>query len=128
MRLLLDTQLILWWEMGHAFLPALARELIENNEQGVYLSRASLWEMAIKVSLGRLRIDLEQFVRKTEQQGFQWLDITNHHLFAVAILPVYEDHKDPLDRLLVAQSIVEPLVLVTADAKLGSYGSTVRVV
>jgi PIN domain nuclease of toxin-antitoxin system len=114
--------------MGHAFLPALARELIENNEQGVYLSRASLWEMAIKVSLGRLRIDLEQFVRKTEQQGFQWLDITNHHLFAVAILPVYEDHKDPLDRLLVAQSIVEPLVLVTADAKLGSYGSTVRVV
>ncbi|MGA7980050.1 MAG: type II toxin-antitoxin system VapC family toxin [Chromatiaceae bacterium] len=128
MRFLLDTQLILWWEMGHASLPAQARDLIDNNDQGVYISRASLWEMAIKLSLGRLRVDLERFVKETEQHGFQWLGITNQHLFAVVNLPVFEDHKDPFDRLLVAQSLTEPLILLTGDPKLAQYGTSVRVV
>lgn len=128
MRLLLDTHLILWWEAGHPALPSQARALIENNDQGVFASRASLWEMAIKASLGRLRVDLGKFVENTEKHGFRWLDITNQHLFAVAALPVFEDHKDPFDRLLVAQSMTEPLVLLTVDAKLGRYGPSVRVV
>jgi PIN domain nuclease of toxin-antitoxin system len=128
MRLLLDTHLILWWEAGHPSLPRLARELIENNAQAVFVSRASFWEMVIKVSIGRLRMDLKKFANNIEAQGFQWLDITNTHLLAVAELPVFADHKDPFDRLLVAQSLTEPLMLLTADAKLARYAATVRVV
>ncbi len=127
MRVLLDTHLILWWEAGHPALPDQAREWIECSDEGVFLSRASLWEMAIKISLGRLKLDLEEFIRNTEQQGFRWLDITNAHVLAVAALPVYEDHRDPFDRLLVAQSQTEPLILLTVDAKLGRYGTSVRV-
>lgn len=127
MRLLLDTHLILWWVAGHPALSRQARELIERNDQGVFVSRASLWEMAIKVSLARLRVDLNKLVDTVEMQGFQWLDITNVHLLAVAALPIHDDHRDPFDRLLVAQSLSEPLILLTGDTKLARYGTTVRV-
>ncbi|MCQ1550254.1 MAG: type II toxin-antitoxin system VapC family toxin [Candidatus Accumulibacter phosphatis] len=83
--------------------------------------------MAIKLSLGRLRVDLNKFVETIEAQGFQWLDITNVPLLAIAALTLDEDHRDPFDRRLVAQSLSEPLILLTADAKLAKYGATVRV-
>ena len=63
-----------------------------------------------------------------EQHGFEWLDIKNHHLLTVAALPAFDDHKDPFDRLLVAQSQTEPLVLLSADVTLARYGPTVRVI
>ena len=63
-----------------------------------------------------------------ETSGFEWLDIKNEHLLSVAALPLFDDHRDPFDRLLVAQSQTEPLVLLTSDTKLARYGSTVRVV
>ena len=128
MKLLLDTHLVLWWEAGHHALPRRAREMIENNDQGVFISRASLWEMAIKLALGRLRMDLNKFVGSIEAQGFQWLDIANSHLLAVSTLPTHNDHRDPFDRLLVAQSLTEPMILLTVDAKLARYGATVRIV
>jgi PIN domain nuclease of toxin-antitoxin system len=74
--------------------------LIEQNDDEVMVSRVSQWELAIKTSVGKLRIDL----------------------------PLYNDHRDPFDRLLVAQSLSEPLILLTTDARLARYGSTVRVV
>ena len=84
--------------------------------------------MAIEISTGTLKIDLRRFVRMAETSGFEWLDIKNEHLLSVAALPLFDDHRDPFDRLLVAQSQTEPLVLLTSDAKLARYGSTVRVV
>lgn len=96
--------------------------------EAVFVSRASLWEMAIKISLKRLRVDLAQFIQSVEMQGFEWLDIRNEHLFAVSSLPVFDDHKDPFDRLLVAQSLTEPLILLSCDEKLARYGTTVRVI
>ena len=92
------------------------------------MSRASLWEMAIKVGLGKLRVDLIKFAHQVTTDGFLWLDIENRHILEVASLPYRDDHKDPFDRLLVAQSLSEPLILLTADTKLAGYGSTVRVV
>jgi PIN domain nuclease of toxin-antitoxin system len=127
MRLLLDTHLILWWEADHPRLPKSARNLVLNSTEPVFVSRASLWEIAIKLSLGRLRMNLDKFTANVEAHRFQWLDIKNEHLLAVAALPVFNDHKDPFDRLLVAQSLTEPLVFLTADAALARYGSTVRV-
>lgn len=128
MRLLLDTHLALWWLMRAERVSAEARELVESTADPVAISRASLWEMAIKISVGKLEIDLPRFVKMAEASGFEWLDIKNEHLLAVATLPVFDDHRDPFDRLLVAQSRTEPLVLLTSDAKLARYGSTVRVV
>ena len=125
MRVLLDTHLVLWWQADHPSLSAAAKLLVMNAD-AVFISQASLWEMAIKVSLGKLRVDLPRFSAEIEAQGFQWLPIRNEHLLAVATLPVYEDHRDPFDRLLVAQSLTEPLVLLTADGKLERYGAMVR--
>ena len=125
MRLLLDTHLMLWWQADHPDLLATVRQQVLQAD-AVYFSQASLWEMAIKVSLGKLRIDLPRFEAEVGCQGFHWLPIRNAHLQAVAALPVYEDHRDPFDRLLVAQSLTEPLLLLTSDSKLARYGSTVR--
>ncbi len=128
MRLLLDTQLAVWWQIESRRVPEAARRLVLETEGPVYISRASLWEMAIKSSIGRLSLDLARFCARMAEDGFVWLEITQAHLLAVAELPAHADHKDPFDRLLVAQSLEEPLILLTADAKLARYGNTVRVV
>ncbi|MBI4753877.1 MAG: type II toxin-antitoxin system VapC family toxin [Betaproteobacteria bacterium] len=128
MRLLLDTHLVLWWEAGHPRLPGIVQDLVRKEAEAVFVSRVSLWEIAIKVSNGRLKVDIAKFARNVEKNGFEWLDIRNEHILAVTTLPTFEDHRDPFDRLLVAQSQTEPLVLLTADSALGRYGQTVRVV
>lgn len=127
MRVLLDTQLIVWWQIAPERVSPSVAALVQGAE-AAFVSRASLWELAIKTGLGRLRLDLGVFCRQLEQDGFQWLAIGEDHLLQVARLPAHEDHKDPFDRLLVTQSLCEPLILLTADAKLSRYGSTVRMV
>lgn len=127
MRLLFDTHLMLWWAGKHPRLPEALRELAETAES-VYFSRASMWEIAIKVSMGRLKLDVDQFSGSIERHGFEWLEIKDAHLRAVATLPFIGDHRDPFDRLLVAQSMTEPLLLLTSDANLTRYGTTVRLV
>ncbi|MHB1292411.1 MAG: type II toxin-antitoxin system VapC family toxin [Sulfuricella sp.] len=128
MRLLLDTHLAVWWLIRSQSVPVEARELVESAADPVAISRASLWEMAIKISTGKLEIDLPRFVKMAEASGLEWLEIKNEHLLSVASLPLFDDHRDPFDRLLVAQSQTEPLVLLTSDVKLARYGSAVRVV
>lgn len=128
MRLLLDTQLALWWLTESTRVSATLHDLIENAADAVFVSRASLWEMAIKIAAGRLRVDLNRFAHQVTTDGFLWLNIENRHILEVVSLPHFDDHKDPFDRLLVAQSLSEPLIFLTADAKLARYGSTVRLV
>lgn len=128
MRLLLDTHLILWWQGMRDKVPVMAQELIQDTQDPVYVSRASLWEMAIKVGQGKLQLDLRRFCERIQADGFSWLPIENAHLLALATLPQFDDHKDPFDRLLVAQSLSEPLILLTADSKLARYGVTVKLV
>lgn len=108
--------------------PVMAQELIQDTQDPVYVSRASLWEMAIKVGQGKLQLDLRRFCERIQADGFSWLPIENAHLLALATLPQFDDHKDPFDRLLVAQSLSEPLILLTADSKLARYGVTVKLV
>ena len=126
MRLLLDTHLVLWWQADSPRLPHEARSLVDQADV-VFVSRASLWEVAIKVSIGKLRLDIETFAASVETTGFEWLDIRHAHLLSVATLPLFADHKDPFDRLLVAQSQSEPLLFLTADKNLARYGEIVRV-
>jgi len=126
LRLLLDTHLVLWWEAGSPKLPLEATSLVEQADV-VFVSKASLWEVAIKMSIGKLRLDIEKFANNVEKTGFEWLNIRKTHLITVAGLPLFEDHKDPFDRLLVAQSQSEPLLLLTADQRLARYGEMVKV-
>lgn len=128
MRLLLDTQLAIWWLMRARLVPASARELLEHHADRAMISRVSLFEMAIKTSVGKLDVDLPRFVRLAESDGFEWLDLRNEHVLALTELPVFKDHRDPFDRMLVAQCLSEPLILLTSDRKLDRYGTAVRVV
>ena len=93
----------------------------------MFVNQASLWEMAIKVSIGRLQVDLPELERQVPLQGFRWLPISNAHLLAVGDLEKDGVHRDPFDRLLVCQSRVEPMLLLTVDSQLRSYGATVIV-
>lgn len=127
MRLLLDTHFAFWWQSGSPRITRDVLSLVEGADD-VFVSSVSLWELTIKAGLGKVRIDLPVFAEQVDAMGFTWLPIRNAHILALAGLPGFDDHRDPFDRLLVAQSLSEPLILLTADAKLGRYGSTVRVV
>ncbi|MEY2749539.1 MAG: hypothetical protein RLZZ168_1555 [Cyanobacteriota bacterium] len=126
MRLLMDTHLLLWWLAADPRLPAVVVDLVQTPGAEVFVSQASLWELAIKHSLGKVQVDLPNLEWQLPQLGFQWLAIQNAHLLAVAQLECDPHHRDPFDRLLVCQSRVEPMLLLTADQCLQRYGATVR--
>ncbi|MFM1800018.1 MAG: hypothetical protein RLZZ117_2296 [Cyanobacteriota bacterium] len=126
-RLLLDTHLVLWWLNADLRLLAAVVERVQAPGAEVFVSQASLWEMAIKVSIGRLRVDLPELERQVPRQGFRWLQVSNAHLLAVAELESDGEHRDPFDRLLVCQSRMEPMLLLTVDSQLRRYGATVVV-
>jgi PIN domain nuclease of toxin-antitoxin system len=127
-RLLLDTHLLLWAAARSKRLPREARELLKDDDNEVYYSAASIWEIAIKNSLRRrdFRIDLAQLLAALPEMELIELPITAVHAAGVARLPPI--HRDPFDRLLIAQSLVEPLTLLTNDALLDRYRIGARVV
>jgi PIN domain nuclease of toxin-antitoxin system len=127
-RLLLDTHLLLWAAARSQRLPREARELLEDDDNEVYYSAASIWEIAIKSSLRRkdFRIDLGQLLATMPEMGLVELPITAVHAAGVTRLPPI--HRDPFDRLLIAQSLVEPLTLLTNDTLLDRYRVGARVV
>lgn len=126
MKLLLDTHYAFWWQTGDARIRGEILALVDSADE-VFVSQVSLWELSIKASLGKIRIDLPTFAEQVEAMGFGWLGISNAHILKLAELPVFDDHRDPFDRLLVAQSLAEPLILLSRDLKLAQYGSTIRV-
>ena len=124
MRVLLDTQLLLWSLAGASRLSATARQFIQEAE--VYVSAASIWEIAIKASLGKLAADPRQVLSALEPTGFLSLPISGKHCACVVDLPPL--HRDPFDRLLIAQATTEPMRFLTADASLRDYGDIVTIV
>jgi PIN domain nuclease of toxin-antitoxin system len=126
MKLLLDTQLLLWAGGQPNRLSGEAREIIENANNELIFSSASLWEIAIKSMLGRpdFRGDARVLRRGLLENGYAELAITGNHAMAVLNLPPL--HKDPFDRMLIAQAIVEGIVLVTADALIARYSGPIR--
>jgi PIN domain nuclease of toxin-antitoxin system len=123
-RVLLDTQLLLWALGSPTRIPASARKVIETAE--VYVSASSIWEIAIKSGLGKLAADPAEIVAALQPAGFLALPVTAEHAAHVARLPAI--HRDPFDRLLVAQALTEPMHLLTTDAVLAGYGPVVSVV
>lgn len=128
MNLLLDTQIALWAITDSPKLGAKARELILSQNATIWISTASLWEMAIKHSLGRgdMPVSAEDAMRYFRESGYRFLPIEPEHAAAIEKLPPY--HQDPFDRMLVAQAMTEPMRLLTRDAQLPAYGDWVEAV
>ena len=122
MRILLDTHLLLWSLSQPSKLSAPARRKIDAAE--VYVSAASIWEIGIKSALGKLDANPREILDGIEPAGFSLLAVSGVHAARVAELPPL--HKDPFDRMLVAQALVEPMILLTNDGALQGYGSFVN--
>jgi PIN domain nuclease of toxin-antitoxin system len=121
-RVLVDTHFLVWWTAGRR-IPKHAASIMEDPADVLFASGASIWEIAIKAGLGRLAVDPGGFTRALDDGGFVPLPVTAAHAIAVAALP--DIHRDPFDRLLVAQSRVEQLTLLTQDDVLARYGAMV---
>ena len=128
MNLLLDTHLLLWVAIGSEKLSAEARNVISNNANRVYFSAASIWEVVIKNGLQREDFHMDPYLlrRGLIDNGYDELAITSAHTLGVAHLPPI--HKDPFDRLLVAQAELEGFLLLTSDAVVAEYPGPIQLV
>ena len=122
--LLLDTHVALWWFSADARLPEADCDLIRSSR--CHVSLASVWEVAIKYRLDKLPVSTGDFLGAIEAAAMQVLSIQPAHITMTAELPLL--HKDPFDRLLVAQAMKESLVLLTTDTQLAAYGGLIRCV
>jgi PIN domain nuclease of toxin-antitoxin system len=123
MRLLLDTHTFLWWVSNDPTLSSAARTAISNERNECFLSIASCWEMAIKTSIGKLRLTttVERFIpEELANNDIKLLSVDFKHVAKVENLPFF--HRDPFDRLLVAQALVEKMTFITADDIISDYG------
>jgi PIN domain nuclease of toxin-antitoxin system len=123
-RYLLDTHAFLWIATDDAQLAPAVRAIFVDSKQECYLSVASVWEMAVKSSLGKLALatSLENLVRGGLERGLRVLDVTRDHAYLVERLPFH--HRDPFDRLLVAQAMHEGMQLVSRDERIDAYAVT----
>lgn len=123
MRALLDTHSFLWFIAGDAHLSALARQTIEDLDNEMFISTANLWEIAIQVSIGKLGLGgpYEQFIpQELKRQKMVVLPIEVAHLSVVSQLPLH--HRDPFDRLIIAQALTEGMPIISVDEVFDAYG------
>ncbi|WP_201190680.1 PIN domain-containing protein [Pseudomonas fluorescens] len=120
MRVLLDTHVLLWALADDPKLSGKARTLIDNAAE-IYVSTATFWEMAIKVGLGKLNVDLEEIRQYCIESGFIELPVSAEH--AIAVKDLEPHHRDPFDRIIVATAMSEPMKLMTADPIMARYTS-----
>ncbi|MGC1954958.1 MAG: type II toxin-antitoxin system VapC family toxin [Gammaproteobacteria bacterium] len=123
MNFLLDTHAFLWWVNDAPELSTNANAYLAEPRNEVFFSLASVWEMAIKLSIGKLKLaePLENFViEQLQRNGFRQLGISFQHVIGVASLPFH--HRDPFDRLIIAQALAERLPVLTADRTFDAYG------
>jgi PIN domain nuclease of toxin-antitoxin system len=126
MKLLIDTHLLLWTAAGSRRLSATARNLLDDPDNQLFFSTVSVWEIVIKRGRGRdnFHVDPRLLRRNLLNNGYGELEITGQHALAVEDLPAL--HRDPFDRLLIAQSIVEGLTLLTADRTVARYPASIQ--
>ncbi len=124
MRVLLDTHIFLWCLAESKDLPKEAHQLVLSADE-VYASTVNIWEIVIKRSLGKLELtfDIQELMKVTAESGFEMLHIQPDH--ALKLMDLENHHSDPFDRMLIAQSLVEPLHLVTRDAIVAKYNANI---
>lgn len=125
MNLLLDTHIALWAIADSPKLSKKARETIESPKSSVWISAATVWEIAIKHSLGRgdMPVSGQDALRYFRESGYRFLPVEPEHAVAVESLPAH--HADPFDRILIAQALVEPMRLITHDPVVVRYSDTI---
>jgi PIN domain nuclease of toxin-antitoxin system len=121
MKLLLDTHTVIWYINGNTRMPQHIRQILDNKSNDVYVSVISLWEISIKSQKGKLVLhkSLEDIMRLLYSNGFQFLGINPVHVHCLDSLPLR--HKDPFDRMLIAQSLEDDFVLVSCDEMFDRY-------
>ena len=121
MKYLLDTHSVIWYLKASPELPKKIRDLIHNNETGIYISSVSLWEIVIKMSLGKLDINmpLDELLDIIKSKDFNILQIEDECLKKLSNLPFI--HKDPFDRLIISTALAENLIIITADENIKKY-------
>jgi PIN domain nuclease of toxin-antitoxin system len=131
MRLLIDTQVIIWFLEGNKNLSIGAHNLITDTKNEIHLSKISLFEVAIKLKIGGrldLKRGLEGIIQDCEKEDIQLLSIADEHLLAYDQIPLYPDHRDPFDRLLLATALAERIPLISADEKFSRYQGIVDII
>ena len=119
MKFLLDTHALLWWLADDDQLGGAAGEAIADPANDILISMVSLWEIAVKVRIGKLQADIEEIISAVQREGFTVLDVGMAHLVALAGLPMH--HRDPFDHLLIAQAITEDATLMSEDRNAARY-------
>lgn len=119
MRFIVDTHALLWWLAGDPSIGPFARERLASDDSQAVVSAASLWEVAIKQGLGRVDADIGEIERSIAAQGFERLGIEAGHLVELLSLPAI--HRDPFDRMLIAQARAEDMPIMTADQAIARY-------
>jgi PIN domain nuclease of toxin-antitoxin system len=119
-KLLLDSHAFLWWLAEDPKLSSAARQAVADPVSTVHISAATVWELSIKASLGKLDLDGADLVEEIEENDFTELPMTARHSLAAATLPRH--HEDPFDRMLIAQARIEGLTVVTRDPAFRDYG------
>ena len=122
MRLLIDTHVLIWFLEGNKLLSKPHRQIISDSQNDVLVSIASLWEIAVKISLGKLTLakPLADVIKQIAVENIEVLPILPKHTLRVSTLPFH--HRDPFDRIIVAQSQIENLPIVTNDIEFSHYG------
>jgi PIN domain nuclease of toxin-antitoxin system len=121
MRLLIDTHILIWFFEGNNSLPKSRRQIVSNAQNEVFISIASIWEIAIKISIGKLTLarPLADVIKQIAIDNIEILPISPEHTFQVSALPFH--HRDPFDRLIIAQSQVENLAVMSDDKEFVNY-------
>ena len=121
MNFLIDNQILIWYYEGNASISDKAKTAISEPSNGRFVSMATFWEMAIKIGIGKLTLSrsLEDFLAKILEDDISVLPIASKHILPISTLPHY--HKDPVDRLIISQAIVEDMELITSDAHFKDY-------
>ena len=122
MRILIDTQAFIWFVENDKQLPSKIKNELEDSDNMIIISIASLWEMTIKITLDKLHLscDIEEMIDKVYRNGFEILPILPEHIIKLSTLEYF--HRDPFDRIIISQGLSENLVIVSSDKVLDDYG------
>lgn len=131
MNFLIDTQVLIWVQENNSALSKRARALLSDSTNTVCVSQVSLFEIAIKLKIGKLpsfRITLNELIQQVESDNFRLIGITNSHLIAYDKIPFFDDHRDPFDRLILATALAERMPVISADEKFTRYRDVVGLI
>ena len=131
MNILIDTQILIWIQENNLSISKPARAALMNSANQVYVSQISLIEVAIKLKIGNLpnfKISIDELIAQTAKDGIHIISLDNQHISSYDQIPLYADHRDPFDRLILATALAENMPVISADEKFSRYRNIVEVI